>query len=258
MKKLIITTTILILGGTILAQKMRDFGSCPYEIEIRTLNFIVLDINYEKNVVAFKHVFEMQTQYIYTSDEDEAERHPVNCNYAGMEEYPYAGVVLGIYDLSSGEYLKTFTTYKSCYSTEQCFDYETSAKNLDSAKQLFAKYNLNIENKPKPIDFTHTSDDEFKVSISGIDFFSKYENNYNEGHTKSYLYANDKLLYWIEQQDFFIMASRGEIRYISAYSNGKKIVFLNKLFHENHLEGPPSYEFYHFTPVFDIETLKKP
>lgn len=255
MKRIFTFIVIILFFLNSYSQKERGFNSCPYDIEITTIDFIVLDINFEKNLVAFKHIYKKQT-IIYQDDGEIVTLYPIDCNYTGMEENPTAGVILGIYDLENGEYLKTFTIYKSCFEKENCIKYETSAKNLDSAKQLFIDHDLNIFNKPKPTDFNDNQKDGYNISIAGIDFFSNYKNNYNEGHTMSYLYANDNLIYSIEQKDFFVMASHGEIKYTSAYTNGQKIVFLNKFFHENHIEGPRSMEFFHFTPVFDIQKLK--
>ena len=238
------------------AQKHRAYGSCPYETSVKTIEFIVLDINYEEKLVAFKHIYELQTVFEQGPD-TEIEKKPIDCQYAGMEKYPKAGVILGVYDLGNEEYLKTFTIYKSCFDQNECYDHDWSEKNLNSAKQLFNGYGLDIGKKPKPIMFTKESGNKFQISVNGINFNASYKNDYDNQLTISYLYAENNLLYQVEYDDNFVMASNGEVIYTAAYTNGDKIVFLNKFFHNNNLEGYSSYEYFHFTPIFKTQLIKQ-
>ncbi len=239
-------TTLLLF-----AQKERSSGECPYDIDIKTNQFIVLDINYQNQLVAFKHIYEKQN-YVYYDVGGEVVEKPVNCKYVGMEAYPYSGVILGVYDLKNQEYLKTYTIYQLCTSENLCTTYEQSSKNLEEAKAFFTENGLDISKKPNPNLFDNDSNKIFTLKLGGINFKADYENNYDEMLTISRLYANQKLIYQINQDDNFVMASHGEIYYTTAYSDGINIVFLNKLYHNNHMEGATSYEYYHFSPVFKI------
>jgi len=254
MKKIIVLIILLSFSFITFSQKHRTLNSCPYDTEIKTLKFEVLDINYEQGLVAFKHIYEMQT--IFYIDFGEEYQRPIECGYVGMSKYPYAGVILGIYDLNTGEYLKTYTIYKSCFEKDSCMDYALSSKNLKLAKQLFLDYGLNIENKPQGIKFEKETSKNNKLEIKGITFTSYYENDNDNEVTYSYLKANNKLIYKITQEDSFIMGSSGKITYEYAYTDGKYIVFLNKYFHKNNIEGALSMEFYHFSPVFRLDIFK--
>ena len=248
MKSSISIVLFLIIPAMAVAQKHIDYDFFPYESSVNTIKFKVLDINFDKKLVAFKHIYELQP--VFTID---YERNPVDCKYAGMESNPYAGVVLGIYDLEKGAYLKTFTIYESCIEIMDCYDHELSAKKLDSAKQLFKDYNLDIDKKPKALLFKKQSKDSYTLNVNGINFSSSYINDYDNQKSISYLYADEKLLYYTEHDDNFVMASNAVIFYRAAYRSGEKIVFLNKYFHTNNMEGPKSYEYHYFSPVFQIK-----
>ena len=255
MKNLCLTFLFLIFVFPGFSQmvKVRSYHSAPYPDNIKTISFTVLDINYDTKLVAFKHVFELLTVYDETGNVYEQ---PCNCHYTGMGEHPLAGVILGVYDLSKQEYLKTFTIYKSVYYDSLCMSYEEAKKNLDSAKAFFKEHNLDISRKPEPIPFQKLSLSEYEVSLGGHHFRTVSE-RLDEGDDFTYeiiskLYANDKLIYTIKQEDDFIMASGGVIQYVAAYTKDNKIVFLNKFYHENHLAGETDRETYHFTPVFEL------
>lgn len=235
-----------------IGQKHIDFDLFPYETWVKTIKFKVLDINVEKKLVAFKHIYELQTEYYYDSDEEVIKK-PVNCKYAGMEKYPKAGVVLGIYDLEKGEYLKTFTIYESCFTLKDCYDHELSAKKLDSAKQLFKDYSLEITKNPKALLFSKEGKKTYRLNVNGIKFSSSYKNDYDKQHTISYLYAGEKLLYSSVYEHGFIMGSTGEVFYKAAYKVGDKIIFLNKYLHTNNMGGAESFEYHYFSPVFLIK-----
>ncbi|MBN2893611.1 MAG: hypothetical protein JXL97_17195 [Bacteroidales bacterium] len=259
---LLIISVIVFLSANNYAQdsKTREFNSVPYQNTIQTIKFTVLDINFDNNLVAFKHVFNLLEVY---DEQGDIYMQPCDCKYTGMQENPYAGVVLGVYDLSKQEYLKTFTIYNSSYTESDCFDYETSTANLEEAKKFFAENNLDISKKPEPIPFL----DDF-IDIDGVTFTFTNENTINDDYTAmstnsvlfAFVRANPDLkmpVYSIFQQDYYYMASSGEINYISAYKKGNKVVFLNKFHHINHMAGSCDSETYHFTPIFGISELKK-
>ena len=248
MKKLIVIFVLFLTAGTINGQKYYEQYP-PYETWIKTLKFNVLDINLNKKVIGFKHVYELLPSYTYDGGGENAEK-PVDCGYAGMESNPKAGVVLGVYDLEKGAFIKTFTVYKSSFKKSECFKHETSAANLDSAKELFKEYNLDITKKMKPLVFDKKDKKTTSLNLNGINITSSYESNYDEMKSVSNLYTNNKLLYYVEHHDNFAMASHAEIFYTAAYKKGNKVVFLIKYFHTHNMEGPSSYEFHYFSPIF--------
>ena len=250
MKKTLITLLFANLVFGLFAQRYHGF-SFPYKAEIKTIEFKVLDINYDKNIVAFKHVYEA-LEYFFMGEEGEVLQKPIDCSYAGMESYPTAGVVLGMYDLAKGEYLKTFTVYESCYELEDCYSHELSVQKLDSAKQLFKDYGMTIEKCPNPIFFKKETNGTSSVTLDGIKFTSSFQNDRDNMATVSTLYSNGTLLFTESFFDNFIMASHGEVLHTAAYRDGNKIVFLSKFYHTNNMEGVESWEFFHLSPVFVI------
>jgi hypothetical protein len=247
----------------------REFHSHDYERGIITEDFIVLDINYDEQLVAFKHIFKLREVYGEMGD---LYKHPFNCKYIGLEDKPYSAVVLGVYDLKEQKYLKTFTVYKAAYEEKDCSPYSLSVKMLDSAKTFFIKHNLDIAHKPTPIkleivdgavDFPLMIDSVVTFTYRGINF--SYDNIWESDgnvfymNTKSQLFVksndpdqNKKLLYVINQQDSYNMASGGRIDYLAIYESNGKFVFLNRFRHYNHLSGGTDKEVYHFSPVFNL------
>ena len=257
MKKIFLSIIIIIFSFINYSQDvvLRDFCNPSYPFEIKTIEFIVLDINYKNNLVAFKHIYEIESRPVSDMDLDNI-LEPCNCHYTGMEKKPFAGVILGVYDLSTQEYLKTFTIYNATYFDSLCYDYELSKKKLDSAKLFFEDNNLNISQKPTPLLFSENESAECRLRIGKNIFISTSEKIPNDkdyvNATSSKLFANGKLIYEIKQQDDFSMMSGGDVFYISAFLKNNKIVFLNK-FHHNSSQG--DIETYNFTPIFDLSKL---
>lgn len=252
MKKIILIFAILFCMLSVFSQTSidRKFNSTPYSNAIETINFTVLDINFDNNLVAFKHVFDPIT--IYDSDGEIYEQ-AYNCGYTGMEKNPLAGVVLGVYDLSTQEYLKTFTIYNVAFDESECYDYDLSSKKLDSAKQFFAEHNLDITQKPKPTKLV-VEDNAFVFNKIKFHYTNERFTNdeYTEMTTICKLFANDKLLYTINQQDFYYMASGGRIDYKKVYQKNGKFVFLNLFYHTNAMAGDTDHKTYHFSPVYKL------
>lgn len=247
----------------------REFRSHDYEIGIITEDFIVLDINYDEQLVAFKHVFKLQKIYNMMG---EIYLQPCNCKYTGLEDKPYSAVVLGVYDLKEQKYLKTFNVYKAAYEAKDCTPYELSVKMLDSAKTYFIEHNLDITHKPTPTKLEIVDGStNFPMYIDSIAHFTyknikfSYDNNWimDEDvwtmNTRSQLFANTgksddepKKIHIINQQDYYYMASGGRIDYLAIFESNGKFVLLNRFNHYNHMAGGADSEIYHFSPVFNL------
>jgi hypothetical protein len=260
MKKLIFLFVYIISPILSFSQivKYREYISVPYQYEIKTIVFKVLDINYKNNLVAFKHIFKLLTFY---DEEGNAYQKPYNCKYAGMQKYPEAGVILGVYDLSKQEYLKTFVIYNAASQQSECSKIELSKIMLDSAKQFFKEKGLDISRKPSAIYFKDLGNQQI-LDYEHLYFEAESyrDDESNDMLTLSILKATDdrngnsNAIYVINQQDHFEMASSSQIKYIAAYKKGNKIIFLN-LFH--HITGMDQTEvvIYHFSPVFDLTNI---
>ncbi len=231
--------------------KNRPFKDVPYANTITTHKFIVLDINFDKQLVAFKHVFELNTTY---DELGEIYEKPCNCHYTGMKD-TLAGVILGVYDLKNQQYLKTFTIYKSTYNKSECYDHKTSKQKLDAAKLFFKQNGLDITKKPKPLPFVSK-----KLEIDGITFtYTNQIENTDSMLTVSKLFAtNNKQteIYRVNQHDSYIMASGGNTEYLAAYKQGNKIVLLSVFKYVSHMAGETDQETFQFTPVFNLSTIE--
>ncbi len=266
MKKLLLLFALLLCVFSVFSQvkKIREFSSVPYEDEIETDEFTVLDINFDNNLVAFKHVFKLRT--FYNSGGNKIVDEACDCKYAGMENTPLSGVVLGVYDLSKQDYVKTFTIYRAVYEKEKCTGSKLSQIMLDSAKNYFLENKLDITKKPKAINLVAEYDTVHAFYFKGILF--KFD-NVREYDTKFYYtttselftYKKDvsnseKLIYTIWQGDQYNVGSGGWVEYFYAFEKNGKFVFLNRFYHQCGDQGIPDSEMYHFSPVFKLSDFK--
>jgi len=231
--------------------KTRPFTDAPYPNFITTIEFTVLDINFNKQLVAFKHVFELNTTY---DESGEIYEKPCNCHYSGMKD-TLAGVILGVYDLKNQKYLKTFTIYNVTYDKSDCYDYKTSKQKLDSAKLFFRQNGLDITKKPKPLPFIAG-----QFEIEGVKFtYTNQKGDLDSMFTVSKLFAtknNKTEIYRVNQEDRYYMASGGKTEYIAAYKQGDKIVFLSIFNYISNSAGDTDCETYQFSPIFKLQYIK--
>ena len=260
MKQIVLFLSILLLCEPLFSQEIteREYTNSIYPENIETIKFEVLGIDFLREFLAFKHIYKLATVYDETGEISEQ---TCNCHYAGLNKNPYAGVILGTYDLMPPQsYSDIFVIYNSSYDESECTDFETSENNLAEAKELFKDSRINISDKPKPISFEHPQNNISVLKIKGITFKAVSENITDEETADmlciSKLYADEKLIYIIKQKDDFTMGSSGLIKYVSAYQQDNKIVFLNVFHHTSSMSGIPDKEIYHFSPVFDLTDLK--
>lgn len=256
--KLFLITAITFYSVNVFSQSVKDreFQDVPYPISISTIEFTVLDINFDKKLLAFKHVFDLRTAYY---DDGETYKEACDCNYSGMNDNPKAGVVLGVYDLSTQEYLKTFTIYNAAYEKSECFDFKTSSENLEAAKKYFIEKGLDISKKPEPIEF-----EDNMLTASGVTFVFSNDRTMNDEDmtemiTVSKLIAmvgSSETIHTVNQTDSYIMASGGDTFYKAAYKKDGKIVLMSIFIHNSAMAGATTCESYQFSPVFDLKELK--
>ena len=232
---------------------VRPFDFQAYESKIKTIDFIVLDINFADGLLAFKHVYEILGYYHEASgDLTDA---PVNCHYSGMEKHPFAGVILGVYDLNSQTYDEIFHIYQSVSNDEDCLSFDESEHNLEFAKEYFLSKNLNVENKPKALLFSKDNSLVLKpenISIKGSCKRVLSENDNADCFAEAALTADGDIIYTVSQTDISAMASGGQIIFISAFRKNDKIVFLERFHHYSHMGGFSDSEFFNFTKIYDI------
>jgi hypothetical protein len=129
----------------------------PYQ----TLAFDVLDIDFEKQKVAFRHVYRPMPY------SEEPVR--IDCAYAGVE--PGASVTLGVWDLKEGKPSQWWDVYMAVFMQEHCMNTQESSAKLAEAKAAFARLGLDTDASPRPEKPSQaglhvkkgTPDDEFMV-----------------------------------------------------------------------------------------------
>ena len=174
---------------------------------------------------------------------------------------PFAGVILGIYNLNSQTYDEVFHIYQSVSNDEDCLSFDESEHNLEFAKEFFLKKNLNIENKPKVLPFIQNFKNNIlvlkpeNITVKGNSKRFFLENNDTECIAKATLTLNNNVIYTMYQEDRPIMASGGDIMFISAYRKNNKVVFLERFRHLNNTESP-NREFFNFTKIYNISEFK--
>ena len=231
--------------------KTRPFKDVPYPNYTSTIEFTVLDINFDKQLVAFKHVFKLHNIY---NEIGEIYKLPCNCHYKDMKD-TLAGVVLGVYNLANQKYLKTFTIYQVAYDKSDCCDYRTSKQKLDSAKLFFQQNNLDITKKPKPLPFVAG-----QFEIDGVKFtYTNQKGDLDSMFTISKLFATkikQKEIYRVYQEDQYYMASGGKTKYLAAYKQENKIVFLSVFDYISNMAGGANRDTYQFSPIFNLLKIK--
>lgn len=115
-----------------------------------TDRFEVLDVDFEKGLVAFKHI----------AHPGDFEMEPINCNYAGMGTLPHSGVMLGTWSLKENKPVQTFVVYKPAQEESECMSHTESEANLKAAKAHFLEKGLDITKSPPSLPI---SDSKFKL-----------------------------------------------------------------------------------------------
>lgn len=236
------------------AAQIKGLNHSPYKTDIKTLSFEVLDINFEKGLVAYKHTYEILVQEDETGTVFQT---PCDCGYAGMQDKPFAGVVLGTYDLNNDAHGKTFIVYESVDGHENCTKIEESQVRLAEAKKHFSEEGLDITKKPKlhkiadqkSFSVNHNNQNiQFKITsevVEDEEDFMKMINHYK-------IYNEQDLMF--EQKFLYspVMAGTGHIKFISYYKHGDQILLLENFIHNSGMVGYYHNEFFSFSPIINL------
>ena len=226
-----------------------DFDS-PFASTISYFN--VLDINWDKGLVAFNAQYKLPEIEDVSGEGNTQE--PCNCYYQGWEKFPGEGLYYGVYDLNKGEVLKTFYVLKSAYKTEDCSTLDEANKNADAYLAYCKSLGLNIEwGKYKPFtdmnryfdnNYGDWDDLHFKADYVNVEAAEAY-------YTYAYLFVNDENVFTVSQKEDWSMGSRGKFLFERIYSKGSKYFLFYEYFWQSGYDAP-DLQVYDFTPVFDV------
>lgn len=244
---------------------LRPFNLPRYDRHIRTNDFVVLDVDFDKGLVAFRHVYQ---QLDINQDGAPA---TVDCRYAGMEKRPYSGVVLGVYDLKSGTLKKHFVIYRAATGIGECMKLRESQAALAEAKTYIEKLGLNV--KAKPIADASNAKGEFKANIgrrwvliatasrraTERDWASdpvlsaaERDDSTTSSVTIGEVKTGGQVIYRSYYGDSWSMGSEGRVDYLSLFTENGKVVILERFRHRTGHLGMTDFEVYNFTPVLSI------
>jgi len=245
----------------------RDLGFDVYDWDIETHVFEVLDIDWGKGLIAFRHIYRLPDKW---DEEGNPYEEAVNCGYTGMSKYPYAAVVLGIYDVLDLQYHKVWTIYSSVYKENDCMSYEESKQNLDEAKAYFKSLELDIEKKPEYQSFSEPTDKEREdtqnekgyllgsavLSPENIELECRkiqttQEDDPVDGYAYGTLYVDGNPVFSRKQEISLAGVGGGTVKFVSVFRKDNKIILLEKFNFYRAMTGDAK-EFYSFSPILEL------
>ena len=138
----------------------------PYPSDIVTDKFEVVDADFKKGVVAFKHTYHLVEPPAEEEDVDEAAR-LLACPYPGFETLPNSGLTYGIYDLARDQLRSVFTVYRSTFT--KCTTPEESQATLLLSRKQIAAAGLNPDGHAQVVTLTQPNKglQEFALTVGG-------------------------------------------------------------------------------------------
>jgi hypothetical protein len=254
-------------GSTFARSPLRPFNYPSYDRDIRTNDFVVLDVNFEKRLAAFRHVYQ---QLDISQDGIPA---TADCGYAGMAKLPHSGVVLGVYDLKRGVLKKHFVIYRAVTGKGECTKREESEAALAEAKAYIKQLGLNV--KAQPTAYRPNAKGEFVPTLGGrsaliatasrrvtehdwandpaltaVDRNDSVVSSITIGEAK----AEGRVIYRSYYGDSWSMGSKGYVEFLSLFAERGEFVFLERFRHRTGHFDMTDFEVYHFSPVLSIPT----
>jgi hypothetical protein len=227
-----------------------------YPTSIATDKFEVLDINVKKGLAAFKHTYRI---VVDSHEGDEIEYKAVRCQYAGMQEFPTSGVILGIYDLNHSEIVSHFVVYYSVVDKANCTSHAKSKQTLTQAKAFFSNLGLDINKRPQPLKPTSNQANSMTYKLPNGTakwLYDSYHygdlptptedpvvNMYAELYTIDHsvnsvtFSINNKIAYKRYANDYLVMGGRGQWQLVGVYKIKNHLVVVDRYTYGSGLGG---------------------
>ena len=229
----------------------RDYYTNTEQYEITNLFFNVLDINWDKGLVAYQQIY--QVADIVSPDGDV--QTPCDCKYVGWDDYSKIGIIYGVYDLNKGKVLKDFYVLKSVYDLKDCTSKEVISDIVDDFLDYCKSSDLRIIwGEFEPFTDMNRYFGNNNVQFGDIYLKGTYVNNSYDGvgYTLGDLYINSEVAFSINQKESHIMGSAGKYLFERVYSKGNKYFLFYEYFWESGFDAP-NLTVFDFTPFFKIE-----
>jgi len=229
----------------------RDYYTNTEQYEITNLFFNVLDINWDKGLVAYQQIY--QVADIVSPDGDV--QTPCDCKYVGWDDYSKIGIIYGVYDLNKGKVLKDFYVLKSVYDPNECSSKENISNIVDDFLDYCKSSDLRIIwGEFEPFTDMNRYFGNNNVQFGDIYLKGTYVNNSYDGvgYTLGDLYINSEVAFSINQKESHIMGSAGKYLFERVYSKGNKYFLFYEYFWESGFDAP-NLTVFDFTPFFKIE-----
>jgi hypothetical protein len=242
-------------------------ASSPYPSDIVTDKFEVIDADFAKGVVAFKHTYHLVEPPAEEEDVDEAAR-LLRCEYPGFETMPNSGLTYGIYDLARDQLRSVYTVYRSTFT--KCSSSEESQATLLLARKQIAAAGLNPDGHAQVVALSPPSKglQEIPLTLSGKprafrsttvwhdaegDDTRRTRCGKEEGVSMGQIEVADhhkgRAIWFRCQRDTYYDMSGGTFIYPQAIVRGDKIVFVEEFRFFTHDRTERDREIWSFTKV---------
>ena len=253
-----------------------DLSISPYIVPDRQ---VVLDVNWDRGLVAFKLVYHLASENLEPGEEPPLP----DCEYAGMSALPNSGVVLAAWDLKQSTWAQIFTVYAAPRVLSDCNNADADGV-LAEAKKWFKSQDLDLALMPEPQlivkkDTSDTSLSTVAVSTPGgtrslfiVDrSWTKEDANSSKaqmlglgelGHAggiNQHSYGsiahlqNFRNIYSGYRHFLAAMAGGGFTQTLSGWQQGNQVFFLEKHLKTSAMGGIPNEVHFSFSPLLTME-----
>lgn len=264
---------------------IRELNPSPYGKHypsiIETEVFQVLDVSFKKKLVAFRHVYRLSERDQTTVDDEGREVTVApegtalkRCAYPGMTDHPYAGLIVGLYDLGKDKLIGAVHIYEStkdsCTTEEAANEAKQRAEKVIRAAGLDPRGTAQVLDLPKPkngvqtivlqgkkrryemtaTNVRHPQDDPPTVCgnepmvTAGVITFANASDAKKD--------ANKTV--WVRcQRDRYRNASGGAFTYPQAVIKDDQLVLVEKFHHSSFETDSPTRELWSFTRIIKLK-----
>ncbi|MCC6808213.1 MAG: hypothetical protein IT381_12380 [Deltaproteobacteria bacterium] len=246
------------------------FGKA-YPTIIQTDVFDVIDVDWKKQLVAFRHIYRLsERDPAGVDDEGNALAHAdgtalKRCAYPGMSDTPYAGLIVGVYDIGNDKLKGAFQIYES--TRGECTSEEKAAEQKRSAEQVLKSFGLGpssraqvlklpppkdgvqsfvLRSKAKSYELTatnvrHAADDP--PTVCG-----------NEAMVTAGIVKYGAMTVWVRcQRDRYRSASGGAFTYPLAVIGDGRLLLVEKFHHSSFETDVPTREMWSFSRILKLK-----